>query len=97
MRPGTTAHTQEWGNWNCLVQVDRRLLKYMKLDYTSSDSEVIVLVDASERKERRSKNLETKATRGLPGYLSCTRVVIEDAVRCTKTTGEGGLYRKARH
>jgi hypothetical protein len=36
----------------------------MKLDYTSGDSEVIVLVDASERKERRSKNLETKTTRG---------------------------------
>jgi hypothetical protein len=46
--------------------VDRRLLKYIKLDYTSSDSEVIVLVDASERNERRSKNLEAKAkaTRG---------------------------------
>jgi hypothetical protein len=55
------------GVWDCLVQVDRRLLKYIKLGYTSSDFEAIVLVDASERKKRRSENLETKATKATRG------------------------------
>jgi hypothetical protein len=39
--------------------VDRRLLKYIELDYISSDFEAIMLVDASEKKKRRSENLET--------------------------------------
>jgi hypothetical protein len=44
-----TQNRSENGGWS--IEVVERQLKYIKLDYTSSDSEVIVLVDASERKE----------------------------------------------
>jgi hypothetical protein len=86
--------------------VDGRLLKYIELDYTISDFEAIMPVDVSERKigdqrtwRRRRATLANQA-RDIKVYRttpSRTRVVIEDAVRCTENTGEGGLYRKARH